>query len=256
MLGERRDSRRQYCSEVSSSLSQRPGIESQPWLTGCVTLGTSYMFIHLFTLTRDTLNLEILDTPNSFCSFWRHPSSLSTSQILSPVLTSFNLIPLLSDATLGARGLWGLWKTAVVVQLLCRVRLFTTPWTVCSPPGSSVLHYLLEFTQTVEPFYLQDAERENRKESHLDVPWEVSPSWFLLLYGPWRLCVEWLDCDSQATADAQKPIKGRWQDPLESDLLVGSDTEDVQVLSCCTSYPGLLQGVGWHGKGSAPAKIL
>ena len=77
----------------------------------------------------------------------------------------------------------------------------------CSPPGSSVLHYLLEFTQTVEPFYLEDAERENRKESHLDVPWEVSPSWFLLLYGPWRLGVEWLDCDSQATADAQKPIK-------------------------------------------------
>ena len=85
-----------------------PGIESQPWLTGCVTLGTSYMFIHLFTLTCDTLNLEILDAPNSFCSFWRHPSSLSTSQILSPVLTSFNLIPLLSDATLGVRGLWGL----------------------------------------------------------------------------------------------------------------------------------------------------
>ena len=76
-----------------------------------------------------------------------------------------------------------------------------------SIPGSSVLHYLLEFTQTVEPFYLQDAERENRKESHLDVPWEVSPSWFLFLYRPWRLCVEWLDCDSQATTDAQKPIK-------------------------------------------------
>ena len=118
----------------------------------------------------------------------------------------------------------------------------------CSPPGPSVLHYHLEFTQTVEPFCLQDAERENRKESYLDVPWEASPSWFLLLYGPWRVWVTRLWISSHRRCSEAN--KGPWQDPLESDLLVRSNTEDVQVLSCGSFHPGLLQGAGWHGRES------
>ena len=84
----------------------------------------------------------------------------------------------------------------------------------CSPLGSSVLHYLLEFTRTVEPFYLQDAERENRKESHLDVPWEFSPSWFLLLYRPWRVCVEWVDwisSHSRCSETIKDPGRTLWR---------------------------------------------
>ena len=96
------------------------------WLCDLGHIIGVYSFIHSW----DTLNLKTLEAPKSFCSFWRHPSSLSTSQILSPVLTSLNLVPLLSDATLGVRGLWGLWKTVVLLQLLCRVRLFAAPWTV------------------------------------------------------------------------------------------------------------------------------
>lgn len=208
MLREGRNSKWRYCTlglsstEVSSGLRWHPGVESQPWPTGCMTLGRSCVFINLFTHMRYTESTEMLEAPKWFCPFWMHPLSLSISKVLSPVLTSHNLIPLLSDVTRGVRGRWDLWEA-------------------------------------VELVYLQDGERENRKGTHLAGPWEFSPSWSLLLYGTWRHWFEWLECESQATADAQRPMKNPGQDLLESNLLVGRDTEDVHIQPCCNLHPGL-----------------
>ena len=44
----------------------------------------------------------------------------------------------------------------VIIQLLSHVQLFVTPWTVCSRPGSPVLHYLLEFAQ-IHVHWVSDA---------------------------------------------------------------------------------------------------
>ena len=39
-------------------------------------------------------------------------------------------------------------NTAIVVQSLSQVQLFSTAWTACSTRSLAVLHYLLEFAQT------------------------------------------------------------------------------------------------------------
>ena len=124
----------------------------------------------------------------------------------------------------------------------------------CSPLGFSVLHYRLEFTRTVEPFYLQDAERKQKGKSLGCSLRILTFLVFASLQALEGLC--WVSRLNLKPQQMLRNDKGPWQDPLESDLLVSSDTEDMQVLYCCSFHPGLLRGVGWHGKVAAPAKIL
>lgn len=55
---------------------------------------------------------EMMGVPESFCSFWMHPSSLYVFKVLNPVLTSPSLTAMLSDTTERLRVRWGFQEAA------------------------------------------------------------------------------------------------------------------------------------------------